>query len=57
MNIQKLIEQLEDEVKLLRKDLKHIQHDVTARAIHTSIDNRLSKIDELKINYPHYIKE
>lgn len=56
MNVQRLIDDMEDEIELLKKDLQHVTYGVSAKAIHTSIDNRVNKIEELKIKYPQYIK-
>lgn len=57
MNIQRLVDSLEDEIELLKEDLPNVIHDVSARAIHTSIDDRKRTIEELKIKYPQYIKK
>lgn len=56
MNVQGFIDDLEDEVELLKRDLPNVVHDVSAKALHTAIDNRNETIKKLKIKYPQYIK-
>lgn len=57
MNIQRLVDSLEDEIELLKKDLPNVIHDVSAKSIHASIDDRVKTIEKLKIKYPQYIKK